>query len=458
MKTKTVGIIAVALFVVVALALGYWWVRNNGAGSAEDPETSAQLWTCPMHPDILLHEPGNCPICNMKLVPVETSAPMDMEMESNEPMDIESGEPMGDTGEHAVPQAAGPTVHVSPAFLQNFAVRTTVADRGPIPLDLNTIGVLQYDQKKIVSISTKFEGWIESATVNYIGEEVQKGDLLFEIYSPQLVTTQKEYLAALDYLDRLSDGGRSDAIDRARNLLDATRERLRWWDITDEQIAALDNARQVTRTLKIYSPVSGVLVEKMGDSLEGMKLTPGMTVFKLADLSTIWADVEVYEHQIQHLSIGQTVRIAVDAFPGRQWTGRITYFDPTIDPKTRTLRARVEIQNPDRALRPEMYANVNLQPPAANNVVRVPREVVLHTGERSVVIVQRRSGVFEPREVELGASGGNWQEVRSGIDAGETLVASSQFLIDSESNLREAINQMLAGSESESAATPIHQH
>jgi RND family efflux transporter MFP subunit len=214
----------------------------------------------------------------------------------------------------------------------------------------------------------------------------------------------------------------------------------------------------VTRTLAVYSPASGVLVEKMGDSLEGMKLTPGMTVFKLADLSTIWADVEVYEHQIKHLSIGQTVRIAVDAFPGRQWAGRITYFDPTIDPKTRTLRARVEIQNPDRALRPEMYANVNLQPPAANNVVRIPREVVLHTGERSVVIVQRGSGVFEPREVELGASGGEWQEVRSGIEAGETLVASSQFLIDSESNLREAINQMLAGSESEGASAPVHQH
>jgi multidrug efflux pump subunit AcrA (membrane-fusion protein) len=148
----------------------------------------------------------------------------------------------------------------------------------------------------------------------------------------------------------------------------------------------------------------------------------------------------------------------VDAFPGRQWTGRITYLNPTIDPKTRTLRARVEIENRDRALRPEMYANVNLQPPTANNVVRVPREVVLHTGERSVVIVQRESGVFEPREVELGAAGGQWQEVRGGIEPGETLVASSQFLIDSESNLREAINQMLAGSESATAAPPIHQH
>jgi multidrug efflux pump subunit AcrA (membrane-fusion protein) len=211
-------------------------------------------------------------------------------------MEMESTEPMGDAGDHTGHQAAGPTVRVNPSFLQNFAVRTTTAERGPIPLDLRTVGVLRYDQKRIVSINTKFEGWIESASVNYVGEEVERGDLLFEIYSPQLVTTQKEYLAALDYLDRLSDGGRPDAVERARDLLDATRERLRWWDITDEQITALDESRRVTRTLKIYSPVSGVLVEKMGDSLEGMKLTPGMTVFKLADMSTIWADVEVYEH------------------------------------------------------------------------------------------------------------------------------------------------------------------
>jgi len=451
MKPKTIAIIVIALAVGAAVSFAYLWAQGNGLFSDEGDQEVGQLWTCPMHPNVLQNEPGNCPICGMTLVPVEPSEPVNMEMESTEPM--------SDAGEHSGHQTAGPTVHVSPAFLQNFAVRTTVAERGPVPLDLRTVGVLRYDQKRIVSINTKFEGWIESAFVNYIGEEVKRGDLLFEIYSPQLVTTQKEYLAALDYLERLSNGGRPDAVERARDLLEATRERLRWWDITDEQIAALDESRQVTRTLKIHSPVAGVLVEKMGDSLEGMKLTPGMTVFKLADMSTIWADVEVYEHQIKHLNIGQTVRITVDAFPGREWTGRITYFDPAIDPKTRTLLARVEIENRDHALRPEMYANVNLQPPATGGVVRVPREVVLHTGERSVVIVQQESGVFEPREVELGASGGQWQEVRSGVEAGETLVASSQFLIDSESNLREAINQMLAGREAGAeAAPPVHQH
>jgi len=449
MKAKLIGAVVIAFVLGAALPFGYLWIQEKGLQSAESEQEAAQLWTCPMHPHLLEEEPGNCPICGMRLVPVEAPEPAEMEM----------SEPMDETGEHAEDEAAGPTVRVSQAFLQNFSVRTVVAERGAIPVDLRTIGVLRYDQKRIVSISIKFEGWIENALVNYIGEEVSNGDLLFEIYSPQLVTTQKEYLAALEYLDQLSDGGRADAVERARALVEATRERLGWWDVTDEQIASLGESRQVTRTLKIYAPASGVLVEKMGDSLEGMKLSPGMTVFKLADMTRIWADVEVYEHQIQGVRLGQTAHITVDAFPGRQWTGRIVYLDPTINPRTRTLQARVEIENGDRALRPEMYANIELQPRSAAGVVRVPREVVLHTGERSVVIVQREAGVFEPREVELGASGGEWQEVRSGIEAGETLVASSQFLIDSESNLREAVNQMLAGREAGAeAAPPVHQH
>ncbi|MCP5116030.1 MAG: efflux RND transporter periplasmic adaptor subunit, partial [bacterium] len=340
---------------------------------------------------------------------------------------------------------AKPGVRVSQAFLQNFAVRTVAVEKGPIPFEVRTVGQLGYDEGRFVSVNTKYAGWIEKARVNYVGEQVKKGDLLFEVYSPELVTTEKEFLASLEYLDALSESGKPDAIERARALVEAAKERLRWWDVSDEEINRLISTRRVTRTLRVMAPASGLIVEKMGDSLEGMKLMPGMTVFKIADLATVWAEIEVYEHQIRHVRVGQTVRLDVDAYPGRRWTGKIVYLDPVLDDKTRTLKARVAVENPDGKLRPRMYVNVKLRPAVAGGVVRVPEEVVLRTGERSVVIVQTEPGLFEPREVELGSAGGGYQEIRRGLEAGEMVVASSQFLIDSESNLREAIGKMLAG-------------
>jgi RND family efflux transporter MFP subunit len=343
------------------------------------------------------------------------------------------------------------------------------AEKGSIPIEIRTIGVLTYNEKDIASINTKFEGWIEKAYVNYIGEPVKKGQVLFEIYSPQLVTTQQEYLAALDYVNRLESGSNQDAIQRAKSLLAASRERLHYWDISEGQIGQLKDTRKATRTLKIFSPVSGVVVEKMAQALEGMKLNPGMNAFKIADLSTVWAEIEVYEYQLQYVRPGQRASITVDAFPGRSWSGKIIYLDPTIDQRTRTLKAFVEIPNKDRNLRPEMYVNIELRTPAVSAAVKVPEQAVIHTGERSIVIVQQAEGVFEPREVQLGATGDGYQEVRHGLKAGEVIVTSSQFLIDSESNLKAAIQKMLAArsgsgdtdesqEEAAPAAPPEHQH
>ena len=214
------------------------------------------------------------------------------------------------------------------------------------------------------------------------------------------------------------------------------------------------------RTLKIFSPVSGIVIEKMGDSLEGMKLTPGMNVFKIADVSNVWAEIEVFEYQIQYLKLGQAASITLDAFPGRRWTGKIIYLDPTLNQQTRTLRAYVEINNPDRKLRPEMYANVEIRVPAVSGIVKIPNEAILHTGERNVVIVEKEKGLFEPREVTLGATGEGYSQVTHGVRQGETVVVSSQFLIDSESNLKEAISKMLAAkkSETESGEPSAREH
>jgi membrane fusion protein, copper/silver efflux system len=374
-----------------------------------------KYWRAPMNPNYISDKPGKSPM-GMDLIPVY---------------------------EDDVPQEGG--IHVDASFLQNFAVRTAKAEMGSIPVDIRTVGLLDYNQKDLTLVSTKFEGWIEKVYVNYVGEAVQKGEVLFEIYSPQLVTTQQEYLSAHAYVGKLSRGGDPDAVARARSLLNATAERLRYWDITGDQIDQLQKAGKVTRTLKVVSPVTGVVISKMNDSLEGMKLSPGMNVYNIANLSTIWAGVEVYEDQIQYMRTGRQADITVDAFPNRHWSGRVIYLDPSVNPQTRTLKAYVEIPNPGRELRPQMYANVEMRIPGVSGAVKVPEEAVLHSGERSVVIVQNASGLFEPREVELGALGDGYREIRRGVRAGETVVTSSQFLIDSESNLKEAIQKVLGG-------------
>jgi len=477
---KSIWIIAVLAFLVGAAfpTILIWnpvqwrWAEEVTAvlrdGSVGESATEGtQLWTCGMHPQVIQDHPGTCPICGMNLVPLKVEptqtasntpkdkkikywvAPMDPNYISDKP----GKSPMGMDlvpvyEEEEEPEATG--IQVDPNFIQNFAVRTAPVEKGSIPIVIRTIGTLDYNQKNIVSVNTKFEGWIEKANVNYIGESVKRGDVLFEIYSPPLVTTQQEYLAALDYVEKLSSKGDKEAVARAKSLLEATYERLHYWDITDGQIEELKSRKTPMRTLKILSPVSGIVIEKMGDSLEGMKLTPGMNVYKIADLSNIWAEIDIFEHQIQYLRLGQTADITLDAFPGSHWTGKIIYLDPTLDQKTRTLAAYVEITNPDRKLRPEMYANVEIRVPAVSGAVKIPSEAILHTGERNVVVVEKEKGFFEPREVTLGAEGEGYSQITKGLQEGENVVVSSQFLIDSESNLKEAISKMLAARKSES--------
>jgi Cu(I)/Ag(I) efflux system membrane fusion protein len=479
MKSKKSVWIVVVLAFLVGAALptvliwnpGHWkWAEDLTAGlqgstGAEGESAETQLWTCGMHPQVIQDHPGTCPICGMNLVPLKKEpapslstkskekkikywvAPMDPNYISDKPGKSPMGMDLVPVYEEEETEATG--IHVDPNFIQNFAVRTTAAEKGSIPIVIRTIGTLDYNQKNIVSVNTKFAGWIERANVNYIGEQVKRGDVLFEIYSPELVTTQQEYLSALDYVEKLSSKGDEKAVERAKSLLEATSERLHYWDITDDQIEELKSRKTPMRTLKILSPVSGIVIEKMGDSLEGMKLTPGMNVFKIADLSNIWAEIDVFEYQIQYLRLGQKADITLDAFPGRHWTGKIIYLDPTLNQKTRTLAAYVEIENPDRKLRPEMYANVEIRVPVVSGAVKVPSEAVLHSGERNVVIVEKDKGFFEPREVTLGAEGEGYSQVTKGLREGETIVVSSQFLIDSESNLKEAISKMLAARKSD---------
>ena len=457
--TLGVGVSAFALW----NPLGWAWLPDVAyEREVEAVDASETLYTCGMHLEVIRHEPGNCPICGMKLVPRETGqgadarkvlywrAPMDPNYRSDKPGKSPMGMdlvPVYDEG------SVDGGVRVSQSFLQNFAVRTTEVTRGALPISIRTVGVVAHNEEKVVSVNTKFDGWIEKAQVNNVGETVREGDPLFDIYSPQLVTTQREYLAAMEYLARLEQGGAyPEAIDRARSLLAAAHERLRYWDITETQIDDLEESGTATRTVRFFSTASGFVVDKMGDSLEGMKLSPGMTVLKIADHSTLWVQAEFYEEDLRHVREGSRATIEVDAFPGRRWSGRILFFRSAVNQMTRSLTAFIEVANPDLVLRPMMYVDVSVSAEGATDAVIVPAEAVLHSGERTVVIVAEGGGVFQPREVKLGLAAQGMQEVTDGLAPGEQVVVSSQFLIDSESNLKAAISQLLRGDDQKKAA------
>ena len=444
--------------------LGWAWLPEAAhERHAEIAHASETLYTCGMHPEVIRHAPGNCPICGMNLVRKDTGkevdsrkvlywrAPMDPNYRSDRPGKSPMGMDLVPVYEDEGVADGG--VRVSQSFLQNFAVRTTEVTRGTLPISIRTVGVLAHNEEKVVSVNTKFDGWIEKAQVNNVGETVEEGEPLFDIYSPQLVTTQREYLAAMEYLARLTQSGAyPEAIDRARSLLDAARERLRYWDITEAQIDGLEASGTATRTVRLFSPASGFVVAKMGDSLEGMKLSPGMTVLKIADHSTLWAQADFYEEDLRHVREGSRATIEVDAFPGRHWAGRILFFDSAVNQTTRSLTAFIEVANPDLSLRPMMYVDVSVRAEGATDAVIVPAEAVLHSGERAVVIVAQGGGVFQAREVRLGLAAEGLQEVTEGLSPGEQIVVSSQFLIDSESNLKAAISQLLRGDEQERPA------
>lgn len=274
------------------------------------------------------------------------------------------------------------------------------------------------------------------------------------------MTTQKEYLQALDYAKRMDASQYPEIARRASSLVESARQRLLYWDISDSQIVELEQSREAKRTLVVTSPVGGLVVEKMDQALEGMHVTPGMNLYKLVDLSTLWVEVEIFENQVQRIRVGQPASIELPYEPGKQYRGRIRFIYPYFDSNTRTMRVSIELPNPQGKLRADMYADVTIDIPSAENVLTVPEESVIHSGKRNLVVLDRGDGKFEVKEVTLGANGNGLWEVRDGIEEGDRIVTSSQFLIDSESNLQEAIQKMVAqaSGEDRAPATTGHQH
>lgn len=275
-----------------------------------------------------------------------------------------------------------------------------------------------------------------------IGEKVKKGQKLFSIYSPDLVSTQEEHIAALNYLKELEGGDGKDAIESAQALVGATRKRLTYWDISKEQIRRLERTGEVTKSLTMVSPVVGVVSQKMDAALEGMYVKAGMNLYKIADLSTVWVHADVYESELPWVKPGLKAEVTLPSFPGKDSSGKILFLQPFLTEKTRTVKACIEIENVDRRLKPGMYAEVKIYPVASQRAVLVPEDAVIRTGERNVAFVDLGNGRFLPKELELGLKGEGVYEVKKGLEGGEKVVVSAQFLLDSESRLQEFIRKL----------------
>ena len=396
-------------------------------------------YVCPMHPQIIRGKPGNCPICGMDLIKKDAEekkekkimywvAPMDANYRRDEPGKSPMGMdlvPVYDDGEDGI------TVKISPSVENNMGVRTAIVKKDKLWRRIDTVGYVDFDENKISHIHLRTKGWIEKLLIKSEGERVKKGQLLFEVYSPELVNAQEEYLQAL----RSGHQG----------LSSASRERLEALGISSEQVKQLNRKRKASQFVKVFAKQDGI-VSKL-NVREGMFVMPQKEVMSLADLSSVWILAEVFESQADWVKQGQSSEVRLSYLPGREWEGEVEYIYPSLDQKTRTLKVRLRFDNNDEALKPNMYADVTIYGGAKREVKIIPREALIRTGNDERVIISVGDGRFQPRDVTAGIESGEYIEIISGLNVGDKVVTSGQFLIDSEASLKASIARMTSSND-----------
>ncbi len=434
------------LLVVLFAALGAgaaWWTGLFGphehAPALRYSADEGFYWTCPMHPQVRLGEAGNCPICGMKLVkrqqePEAASAGEREVLYWYDPMrpdvrfDAPGKSPFMDM--QLVPkyadEAAAHLVEIDPRMVQNLGMRTATVELGTLSPRIDSVGRVIVDERRLTAVEARAPGWVERLHVRAEGDPVRRGQLLAEIYAPELLAAQEEFVVALEVGER--------------RLVEAARDRLLLFGVSEAQIDALAASRRPKRRIEVYAPVGGYVTELA--VREGAQVAPGTPLFRLADLSRVWVTADVTEAQADRVAAGQHVEVRLPAIPGRTFDGSVEFVYPQLDVQTRTLRARAAIDNPQLALKPGMYADVAILPEPQPDVLLAPQEAVIRTGRRTVVIVAEGAGRFRPVEVEVGGASDGRIAVLAGLEAGQRVVTSGQFLIDSEASLLGAYDRL----------------
>ena len=462
------GLILMALVVLVATGAGMYWseparilalqigakfgLYNNTEHrlvAVTDATGKVLYWTCSMHPWVRANDAGQCPICGMDLVAVHEQH-------------ATTGATAPETGhesygvtlpvalDEAAPGGASNRFSISPERQQLIGVRFATVTRRPFTKTIRTVGRVELDERGIAQIHSKISGWIETTFVDFTWQHVAKDDPLFTIYSPDLVSAQEEYLLALRAQEQLGQSSNPfpKAGENARSLAESARARLQLWDVYPQQIAELERTRTVQRTLTVYSPISGHVMER--NAFPQARVTPDMNLYTIADHSNVWVYVDIYENEIRLIRLNQKATMAVPAYPNENFQGSVAYIDPHVQADTRTLLVRLEFPNPDLRLKPGMYADLKMEIPLGARLA-IPKEAVLRTGEQDIVFVDRGAGQMDVRLVRLGVEIEDAYEVVSGLRPGERVVAAANFLVDAESQVQGAVAAWQAPQGTESA-------
>ena len=367
-------------------------------------------------------------------------------------------------GEHAghgvargASEATNP-VHLTAEEARRIGVTYATAERKTLTREVRAVGNVTYDETNLAIVNPKIEGWVERLHVDFTGAPVRAGQPLMEVYSPMLVSAQEELILARRLVDEAGAGGSERAAANAHDLLEAARRRLRYWDVPEAEIARIERSGAPRRTLTLNAPATGLVVEK--SVIQGTRIMPGMDLYKIADLSRVWVEVDVFEKDLSLVRVGQHGNIAFDSYPDREFEGLVTYLYPTLNVQARTGRVRLELANPGGTLKPGMYAQVRLHLAAPTEGLVVPRTAVLQTGERAVVFARGADGMLNPREVQVGLAVGEDIEILAGLRPGEVVVSSAAFLVDAESNLGASLDAMepMEGNPGSALAAPAAGH
>lgn len=386
---------------LMTVVLAFLIVAESFALATEESEKEILYWVAPMDPNYRRDEPGKSPM-GMDLIPVYAGA-----------------------------DEEGNDVRISPAVVQNLGVRTAAAEQGTLSRLVDTVGYIDYDESKVSHLHMRVSGWIENLSVKSEGERVSKNQRLFNLYSPDLVNAQEEFLRALNSGNQ--------------GLIQASRERLNALGISRGDITRLEKRRKVRQTVAIYAPQDGVVSEL--PVREGMYVKPNMNVMTLADLSSVWLIAEIFERQANWVKTGDKAEVTLPFLPGKSWMGQVEYIYPSLDMKTRTLKARLRFDNPGESLKPNMYARILLHASPRENVISIPVEALIRSGGQDRVIVKVAEGRFAARVVVVGIESGERIEIMEGLAVGDQVVTSGQFLLDSEASLKASFSRMTGADE-----------
>ncbi len=370
-----------------------------------------EWWICPMHPFYKRNQSGECGICGMSLV------------QQSELQETEEG-----------------VVMLSPKQIQLAGVRTDQVEWRTMKKTIDTYGRIDFDEREEKVATAWVAGRVDKLFVSFTGEIVKEGDPLVWIYSPDLITTQEEYLLALETSNKIKDSQLSDSVESAKELMKSAEQRLLWWGITEDQIKKLEKSKEVQDHITIYSPVSGVVIQR--HIYQGMYVNEGSRLFAITPLDRVWLTADIYEYEIPLIHTGQEVTISTQAFPNQTFQGKVSFIDPFVNPKTRTVRIRCDMPNPSHKLKPDMYARAIIEIPLEQGVLSIPEGAVLHSGKRDIVFVNLGGGRYEPRIVQLGYSMDGYYQVLGNLAEGEEVVISANFLLSSESQLQGALSRL----------------